>query len=83
MKLVIDKILKMVIEYKLDGININFENVSKNDEEAFSRFIIELAPRLKEYGKAMVVSLKGKNVEENNFDMSKIEKIIDYVINME
>lgn len=80
---VIDKILKMVIEYKLDGININFENVSKNDEEAFSRFVIELAPRLKEYGKAMVVSLKGKNVGENNFEMSKIDKIIDYVINME
>ena len=43
-------------------------------------FIIELAPRLKEYGKAISVTLKAKNIEENSYDLNKIVKFIDYII---
>ena len=44
----IDKIVNVAYEYKLDGINIDFENMYEEDKDLFSRFIIELAPRLKE-----------------------------------
>lgn len=37
--------------YNLDGINLDFENMYESDKDAYSRLVIELAPRLKELGK--------------------------------
>ena len=36
----IDKIVNLAYEYKLDGINIDFENMYEEDKKLFSRFII-------------------------------------------
>ena len=44
----IEKIITLASTYRLDGINIDFENMYIKDKDLFSRFIIELYPRLKE-----------------------------------
>ena len=35
----INNIVNLAYEYKLDGINIDFENMYEEDKELFSRFI--------------------------------------------
>ena len=44
----IESIVDACVEYQLDGINIDFENMYQADKDKFSRFIIELDPRMKE-----------------------------------
>lgn len=53
----IEEIVDICVEYKLDGINIDFENMYEKDKNAFSRFIIELVPRMKEIGIVISVDL--------------------------
>ena len=46
----INEILMACIQYKIDGINLDIENMKQEDKDMYSRFIIELEPRLKEIG---------------------------------
>ncbi len=81
----INKIVTMTISYNLDGINIDFENMNESDKDVFSRFIIELAPRLKEYGKVLSVDVTAPDGSPDwslCYNRNKIGKIADYVIFM-
>ena len=51
----INSIVDVCVKYKLDGINIDFENMKQEDKDMYSRFIIELTPRIKDMG--LVVSV--------------------------
>lgn len=78
----INNIMEIVSEYKLDGINIDFENMYEKDKKMFSRFIIELAPRLKEYGKVLTVDVTapdGSATWSLCYDRNLIGKVADYV----
>lgn len=81
----INKIVTMTISYNLDGLNIDFENMNESDKDVFSRFIIELAPRLKEYGKVLSVDVTAPDGSPDwslCYNRNKIGKIADYVIFM-
>ncbi len=81
----INKIVTMTISYNLDGVNIDFENMNESDKDVFSRFIIELAPRLKEYGKVLSVDVTAPDGSPDwslCYNRNKIGKIADYVIFM-
>ena len=81
----INEILDMVITYQLDGINIDFENIYKDDKEYLSRFIIELAPRLREYGKVLSVDVTAPDGDDDwslCYDRNLFGKVADYVIFM-
>ncbi len=43
----IESIVNKCVKYNLDGVNIDFENMREDDKDMYSRFIIELTPRLK------------------------------------
>lgn len=47
-KALIEELVNVCVKYDLDGINVDFENMKQEDIELYSRFIIELTPRLKE-----------------------------------
>lgn len=51
----IEQIVEKCVQYDIDGINVDFENMYEADKDKFSRFIIELMPRMQELG--MVVSV--------------------------
>lgn len=81
----INNIMNIVSEYKLDGINIDFENMYEKDKDMFSRFIIELAPRLKEYGKVLSVDVTapdGSATWSLCYNRNLIGKVADYVVFM-
>lgn len=81
----INKIVNIVIEYNLDGINLDFEYLKGEDKDVYTRFIIELAPRLKEYGKVLSVDVTAPDGSENwslCYNRNKIAKNADYIIFM-
>ena len=76
----IEKVINSCVKYRLDGININFKNIRPEDKEAFTRFIIELTPRLKEIGLVCVVTISSTNdTELLPFDILTITNTVDYV----
>lgn len=69
---VIDSLKNQLLNYNYIGINIEFSTV--DDLNSFYRFIIELVPRFKYAKLKVAVTLN------DNIDKSRIEKIVDYII---
>lgn len=81
----IEQIVVACIEYKLDGINIDFENMKQEDKDMYSRFIIELTPRLKDIGVVVSVDVTAPDGAETwsmCFDRHVIGDVADYIVFM-
>lgn len=69
---VINQLYQKVVTNGLKGININFTSI--DDVNSFYRFIIELAPKFKESGLKVCVTMN------KNINKEKIENVVDYII---
>lgn len=81
----IEQIVSLALKYKLDGINIDFENMNMEDKDVFSRFIIELAPRLRDYGIVTSVDVTAPDGSESwslCYDRDLIANEADYIVFM-
>lgn len=81
----IENIISLIMEYDLDGINIDFEYMHDEDKDLFSRFIIELKPRLNEIGKVLSVDVTAPDGSEEwslCFDRHIIGDVADYIVFM-
>ena len=84
-KELIEKIFNACVAYDLDGINIDFENMKQEDADVYSRFIIELTPRLNEIGMVVSVDVTAPDGGETwsmCFDRNVIGNVADYIIFM-
>lgn len=84
-KELIQNIVDVCEKYDLDGINIDFEYMYEKDRDLFSRFIIELEPRMKKIGAALSVDVTAPDGSPNwslCFDRTTISKTADYIIFM-
>lgn len=78
----IEEIVDVCVEYKLDGINIDFENMYEKDKNVFSRFVIELVPRMKEIGIVTSVDLTAPDGAPNwslCYDRFLLGNVADYL----
>ena len=81
----IEDIVEKCVEYGLDGINIDFENMYQEDKDKYSRFIIELVPRMKEVGIVTSVDVTAPDGDPNwslCFDRNVIGDVADYLVFM-
>ena len=81
----IEDIISLCVKYDLDGVNIDFENMKQEDKDMYSRFIIELTPRLKEIGLVTSVDVTAPDGGETwslCFDRHVIGDVADYIIFM-
>ena len=81
----IENIVSLVLKYDLDGINIDFENMHDEDKDLFSRFIIELKPRLNEIGAVLSVDVTAPDGSPEwslCYDRYTIAQIADYIVFM-
>ena len=81
----ISSIVSAVEMYNLDGINLDFENMYESDKDAYSRLVIELAPRLKELGKVLSVDVTEPDGSPDwslCWNRNVIGDVADYVIFM-
>lgn len=69
---VINSLKDLLLKNNYIGINIKFNSI--DDINSFNRFILELVPRFKTAGLKVAVTLP------NNVDKSKIENIVDYIV---
>ena len=68
----IENIYTKLVQNNLTALNINFNKI--NDVNSYYRFLIELAPKLRESGIKIIVT----NNEVLNIE--KLESIVDYII---
>ena len=81
----IQNILSLASKYQVDGINVDFENMYESDKDLFTRFIIELYPRLHEYGMSLSVDVTapdGSPEWSMCYDRYNISRNSDYLIFM-
>ncbi len=81
----IENIIDQLVKIDVDGIYIDFEDMYKDDKDNFSRFLIELAPRLREIGMTLSVLLTapdGSDTWSLCYDRNLIGKVADYVVFM-
>ena len=82
---VINEIVRFAVQYNLDGINVDFENMNTSDKDVFSRFIIELKPKLQEAGICLSVDVTapdGGSNWSNCYDRNVIGDVADYIVFM-
>lgn len=81
----INQIKEYVEKYDLDGINLDFEFMYKSDKDAFSKFVIELAPQLRDMGVCLSVDVTAPDGADNwslCYDRNVIGEVADYVVFM-
>ena len=81
----IEDIVEVCEEYDLDGINIDFENMYEDDKNVFSRFMIELTPRMKDIGVITSVDVTAPDGSPNwslCYDRTVLGNTVDYIIFM-
>ena len=72
-------------KYDIDGINIDFEYMYEKDKDMFSRFVIELEPRLKKLGIVISVDVTAPDGSPNwslCYDRTVLGKTADYLVFM-
>ena len=81
----INNIVELTEKYELDGINLDFENMYKEDKNLYTRFVIELYPRLKARGMTLSVDVTapdGGDTWSLCFDRHNIARNSDYIVFM-
>lgn len=84
-KIMIEDILSYVEKYDLDGINLDFEFMYEKDKDSFSKFVIELAPRLRAMNKCLSVDVTAPDGSANwslCYDRKVIADAADYIVFM-
>lgn len=84
-EIMIKDIINYVKEYNLDGINLDFEYMYQNDKDAFSKFVIELAPQLRNLGVCLSVDVTAPDGSSNwslCYNRNLIGEVADYVVFM-
>ena len=81
----IQSIVEKCALYDIDGINVDFENMYEEDKDKFSRFIIELMPRMEEMGMVVSVDVTAPDGDPTwslCYDRNVIGDVADYLVFM-
>ncbi|HHX23481.1 MAG TPA: glycoside hydrolase [Thermoanaerobacterales bacterium] len=84
-----DKIIRQILMYaelfRLDGINLDFENVYYEDKDMLVQFVRELTPILREAGILVSMDVTAKSSSLNwslCYDRKELGKVVDYIMLM-
>ena len=84
-EIVINKVLEYSSQYKLDGINIDFEDINLKDKDALTQFVRELSPLLREKGLVVSMDITPVSTNENwslCYDRKVLGETVDYIMLM-
>lgn len=79
---IINQIVTFAEKYKLDGINIDFESIGKEDGDNYLQFIKEITPILKSKNLVVSVDMYIPTQYTEHYKMAEVGKTVDYVIIM-
>ncbi len=69
----IDKIISLIENKNFDGINIDYESLKEEQENDFSQFIAELANRLHQDKKILMVALHPRQTDDHSHGQNWLE----------
>lgn len=78
----INRLLANAIEYNLDGINIDFENIKKETAPAYLEFLRELSVKCRVNGIVLSVDSYVPSEYTEYYDREEQGKVVDYVVVM-
>ncbi|ACB84085.1 glycosyl hydrolase family 18 protein [Natranaerobius thermophilus] len=81
----IEQILLYSDIYNLDGINLDFENIHIDDRDAYTQFVREISPFLREQGLVVSIDVTFISQSENwslSYDRHAFSKTVDYIMVM-
>lgn len=83
-KSVVDRIIANVTRYRLDGINIDFENVMPSDRQNLTTFITQLSIEMKRVGAKLSIDVSPDlNTDWTAaFDYASLGRQVDYMVLM-
>ena len=81
-KKIIDTLVEYAKKYNLDGINIDFESIAKEDGDYYLQFIKEATPIFKQNELVVSVDMYVPTPWTAHYQMAELGKIVDYVIIM-
>ena len=81
-----DQIVNTIIEYELDGVNVDIENLTIDDRDALSEFVRVLKEKMPE-GKILSVSVAANPFDsltgwQGSYDYDKLGEYVDYLFIM-
>jgi len=79
---VIDQLMSLISEYNLDGVNIDFEWVQRNDADAYVQFFRELYPYMRAAGKVLSVDVPAPRADKywpEYYNLAELGKSADYI----
>ena len=79
---IINTLVQYAKKYDLDGINIDFESVAKEDGDYYLQFIKEATPIFKQNNLVVSVDMYVPAPWNKHYHMEEVGKIVDYVIIM-
>lgn len=74
----INQLISTVMAYGIDGINVDFENISQEAADGYIQFLRELSIECRKNG----IVLSADNSHLVNYDRAKQGEVVDYVIIM-
>lgn len=80
----ISQLAEYVTKYKLDGLNIDFENVAPQDRAALTAFITELSKKMKLLNVTLSLDVSPDRGTDwtDAFDFAALGKLADYIVLM-
>ena len=78
----INQLIGKALEYKLDGINVDFENISKECGEHYLQFLRELSLKCRQNRIVLSVDNPVPSQYSTQNDLEEQGKVVDYVIIM-
>lgn len=78
----IKEILALSALYEIDGINVDFESLSKETGVHFVQFIKELTPYLKQQGLTVSVDMYVPSAWTAHYGRAEVGEVVDYVMIM-
>lgn len=84
----IQNILVEIVKNGYGGVNIDFENIGRNDKDLFTTFVLELRDVLSRHGYITTVCVPAKTSDKYTsswnyaFDYAKLGEVADYIIIM-
>lgn len=78
----INSLIADAIKYNLDGINVDFENITKDCGKHYIQFLRELSVKCRNNGIVLSVDSYVPSAYTNYYDREEQGKIVDYVVVM-
>ncbi|WP_312116489.1 glycosyl hydrolase family 18 protein [Brevibacillus reuszeri] len=80
-----EKLEKVFVEHKIDGINVDFENIKMENKGDFVSFVQQLKKSFSPHGIIVSVDITRENPDpywSGSYDRAELGKIADYIIMM-